>query len=300
MNAIYTDVTTDGNETGTVVLTDAPETNATPTGMRDEYTTLTCDLTRAGDGDDSRVRRFVASTAMRDRYGDEILVEAWDTKHYMSNPVFLWAHDYSALPLGRAVAIERTDKALMIDVRFAEADANPLAEQVLKLYDGGFMRAVSVGFRSKASEWIDPTAEDEAKRLKKEPDLRPGKRFTKVELLELSAVPVPANPQALMQARKKGLAVPEARHFTYVYAPTVSDPWRFEPGAGGAGGEPVRAAEEQPQPNAAAHVEGHAETGKDELSVSTPSPDAGQPEACAAVAATLLEVLVELTRNEQR
>jgi HK97 family phage prohead protease len=225
---------------------------------------------------------------MRDRYGDEILVEAWDTKHYMSNPVFLWAHDYSALPLGRAVAIERTDKALMIDVRFAEADANPLAEQVLKLYDGGFMRAVSVGFRSKASEWIDPTAEDEAKRLKKEPDLRPGKRFTKVELLELSAVPVPANPQALMQARKKGLAVPEARHFTYVYVQTDT---------GAAGVEPERAAEEQPQPNAAAHVEGHAETGKDELSVSTPSPDAGQPEACAAVAATLLEVLVELTRD---
>lgn len=188
-----------------------------PEDWRNDRGIMTCEV--RGTSDDSRIRRFVGSTAMRDRCGDEIQVEAWDVKSYLKNPVFLWAHSYGELPLGKAVSVERTDKALVFDIEFAPGDANPTADQVLKLYDGGFLRAVSVGFRSKASEWIDRNEEDEAKRAKKEPDAPVGRRFTKVELLELSAVPVPANSEALMQARRKGLHVPDAQNFFYVSMP---------------------------------------------------------------------------------
>jgi HK97 family phage prohead protease len=181
---------------------------------RDEQCLMTCEV--KADDAASRVRRFVGSTAVRDRCGDEITVEGWDTKNYTKNPVFLWAHNYGELPIGKAVNVERTDKALVFDVEFAPAEANPKAEQVLKLYDGGYLRAVSVGFRSKASEWIDRNEEEEAKRAKKEPDAPIGRRFTKVELLELSAVPVPANPDALMTARRKGLEIPDAKNVFYV------------------------------------------------------------------------------------
>lgn len=192
----------------------ADEIDPIGTEYLDDRCLLTCEV-KAEDAA-SRVRRFVGSTAIRDRCGDEIAVEGWDTKNYTKNPVFLWAHNYGELPIGKTVSVERTDKALVFDVEFAPAEANPKAEQVLKLYDGGYLRAVSVGFRSKASEWIDRNDEEEAKRAKKDPDAPVGRRFTRVELLELSAVPVPANPDALMTARKKGLEIPDAKNVFYV------------------------------------------------------------------------------------
>lgn len=261
-------------------------------GAVEEYAHMFCDMTRVAGNDDPRVRRFVASTAVRDRYGDEIPLSAWDTKHYLKNPVVLWAHQYETLPIGRAVGLEVTDKALLIDVRFTTPEENPLGDQVLRLYDGGYMRAVSVGFRSKASEWINPEDEEEAKRIKREPDLRPGKRFTKVELLELSAVPVPANPEALMQARQKGLIVPEARNWfcTYVNFPpkeTMTD-------AGAPGMGPVRATEAPTQCAAAPQHDGHAETGKGELPASGLPPDTGQPDvATRSALTTAIEALIE-------
>jgi hypothetical protein len=67
------------------------------------------------------------------------------------------------------------------------------------------MSATSVGFMSHKSEWIESEDEDgEGEKDNSKPDLKPGKRFKKQELLELSAVPVPANPEALIQARAAG------------------------------------------------------------------------------------------------
>jgi HK97 family phage prohead protease len=257
----------------------------TPTDSIDDFGMLTCVVAKSANApDESRVRRFVASTAMRDRYGDEVMVDAWDTKHYEKNPVFLWAHNYGELPLGKAVNIERTDKALLIDVEFAPASAQPKAEQVLQLYDGGFMCAVSVGFRSKASEWIDTANEDEAKLAKKDPDVRPGKRFTRVELLELSAVPVPANPQALMQMRNKGLAFPEARNFFYYNDNSVR--------ADGADVRPVAVIEE-PTPVKSAQIEGEAATDQGALAACVTPPASGQPAISANQAEALLMALTE-------
>jgi len=173
-----------------------------------QFATMTCDVKEA-DGENDRVLRFVGSTATRDRMGDEIDIKGWQTKAYMKNPVFLWAHNYSEPPIGKAVKVEKTDKGLIFDIEFAPADVYPKAEQIYQLYKNGFLRATSVGFKSLSSEWIDDTTEEEAKKRKKTPDLRAGKSFAKQELLELSAVPVPANPDALMTARTKGFDVPE-------------------------------------------------------------------------------------------
>lgn len=280
----------------------------------EDYTILTCAIERApGEEDKSRVRRFVASTAARDRYGDEIPIDAWDVKHYAANPVFLWAHDYHELPLGVATHVERTDKALVIDVRFAEADANPMAEQVLRLYDDGILRGVSVGFRSLKSEWIDPNDDDEQKRMKKEPDIRPGKRFLKVELLEVSAVPVPANPQALMTARKKGLTIPAARNFAYYHADAI-DPQEIAkyiaehkdeilavlgvPKAETTTNAPaaasvVLAAKNDPPTTTPITTDGRAGTDPGSLANSPQPPVPGQPDPCVSVPAQVVDALVE-------
>lgn len=128
----------------------------------------------------------IASTADVDRDRETIDPKGWELKNFRKNPVILWAHNYSALPIGVAEKIEQTDKGLIIKGRFASEEANPFAQQVKRLYEEGIQKAVSVGFI--------PLERDEADSSK----------ITKAELLELSFVPVPANPNALALAVEKG------------------------------------------------------------------------------------------------
>jgi len=176
-----------------------------------QYAVLNCTVKEAKE-DDSRVLRFVGSTSTRDRMGDEIKVGGWDLDNYRKNPVFLWAHNYRDDPrfvIGKALNVEKKGSKLLFDIEFIPADVNPTAEQVYQLYKHGYLSATSVGFMSNKSKWIDTDSDEEEKKRKEKPDREPGKIFKSVELLELSAVPVPANPEALIAARSKGLEMPD-------------------------------------------------------------------------------------------
>jgi HK97 family phage prohead protease len=144
-----------------------------------------------------RTLEFIGSTADVDRYGDVIEVEGWDLKNYRKNPVFLWAHDYKQPPVGKAVQVGKTDKGLLFQIKFAGPDEYAFADTVYKLYLGGYLRATSVGFQDLERE---PLTDKEGKQT--------GWRYKKQELYELSAVPVPANPNALMMAVQKGVVNP--------------------------------------------------------------------------------------------
>jgi len=157
---------------------------------------LDFEIKAVGDPHD-RVLEFVGSTAQVDRYGDVIEVEGWDLKNYKKNPVFLWAHDYRQPPVGKALKVAKTDQGLMFQVKFATAEEYPFADTIYKLYLGGYLRATSVGFQDLARE---PITDKEGKQV--------GWRFKKQELYELSAVPVPANPNALIMAVQKGVVSP--------------------------------------------------------------------------------------------
>lgn len=125
---------------------------------------------------------FLASTAAVDRQGDSIDQAGWDLGNYMKNPVMLWAHDYSSLPVARAESITVDPmKGLVGTAVFAPAEGNPFAEQLKVMVQEGFVSALSVGFIPKE---------------------RNGNIITKSELLEISFVPVPANQEALMLAAK--------------------------------------------------------------------------------------------------
>lgn len=129
---------------------------------------------------------FLASTSAIDRQGDSIDQSGWELGNYKLNPVILWAHDYSQLPIGKAESVEITDAGLKISTVFASEKANPKAEQVRQLLAEGFLNAVSVGFIPKE---------------------RNGNVITRAELLEVSVVPVPANQEALQLAISKGLDI---------------------------------------------------------------------------------------------
>lgn len=145
---------------------------------------------------------FVASDATEDRMGDVVRADGWDLDAYMSNPVFLWAHDQTRTPIGRSTWVGVDNRRLLATVEFAPTE---FAQEVEMLYRQRFLRAVSVGFRPRGFV------------------LRKGKsgavegvEYTKQELLEISAVAVPANPRALAKALNEGLSAPRlAPLFTF-------------------------------------------------------------------------------------
>ena len=131
----------------------------------------------------------LVSTADRDRMGEVLLPDGADLSDYKKNPVVLWAHDYHTPPIGRALWIKKTADGIMAKIQFAKTQ---LAEEIYSLYKDGFMKAFSVGFIPK--EWVDGDG-----------DKKPRRTYNKWELIEFSAVPVPANPEALALAVSKGL-----------------------------------------------------------------------------------------------
>lgn len=133
---------------------------------------------------------FTASTEARDRQGDIIVQQGWRTSDFMKNPVILWAHNYYETPIGKAVEISITPDALSAKIQFVPEEVDPFAGKVAKLVAGGYLRTVSVGFMVYKSEPLN--ADD----LKQRPDMKYGQRLYG-DLLEISIVPVPANPEAL-------------------------------------------------------------------------------------------------------
>jgi len=124
--------------------------------------------------------RFKASTESLGRDGMIIEAAGWQLDNYRKSPTVLWAHDYlgQRLPIGMAeVAIEGS--ALMADIRFDQEDQ--FAKDVESKYRRGFLSAVSVGWNT----------------LEQKPTTPP--RISKAELLDISAVPVPGDPNALKE-----------------------------------------------------------------------------------------------------
>lgn len=144
-----------------------------------------------------RVLEFTGSTEDTDRQGDVVLASGWQLKNYKKNPVFLWAHQYDTPPVGKATKVWVDDNRLKFHIQFAERDEYDFADTIYKLYKGGYLRATSVGFMPIESEPMEIKDEDTA--------FHTPTRYLKQDLLELSGCPVPANPNALAEAKVKGL-----------------------------------------------------------------------------------------------
>ena len=140
-----------------------------------------------------RTFRFCFSDGNVDRIGDTINPAGWDLHDFEKNPVALWAHDSSSPPIGRAKNLMVENDRLMGDIEFAPADIYPFAETIYRMVAGGWLNAVSVGFLPTDYDWAD----DE--------DREWGIDFLRQQLLEISVVPVPALPSALIDARAKGI-----------------------------------------------------------------------------------------------
>jgi len=140
---------------------------------------------------------IVGSSSVIDRMGDSIDQNGWDIKNYKKNPVILWGHNVKEEkpPIGKAVKVwvdgAGKKAKLMFNVKFDLRDT--FAAEVYRKIEEGFINTVSVGFAPKEAKAID------------EAEPFGGKRYLKQELLELSFVPVPANPEAIVALRGMGV-----------------------------------------------------------------------------------------------
>jgi HK97 family phage prohead protease len=146
---------------------------------------------------DDRTLRFTISTGGVDRDLDKIDVRGWQLDNYARNPVVLWAHRSDEPPIGKAVDFGKDDHRLFSAVQFVPGDgsygkAGDFAEMIYRLASTGFLSATSVGFRPIKYDFTDdPTRGGD--------DWFPGIDFHEQELVELSIVPVPSNPDALIE-----------------------------------------------------------------------------------------------------
>ena len=140
--------------------------------------------------------QFTISKEVVDRDGDILRAGGVDFGNYMKNPVFLSFHNSREFPLGKVTRFwveGNSVKAIVYFPTIEELSTNPeqasekakLVDFTYHCYKTGMLNAVSVGFIP--LEWTET---------------KDGDDITKWELLEFSAVAVPANQDAIAEAVK--------------------------------------------------------------------------------------------------
>lgn len=151
----------------------------------------------APQGVDRRMT-FVASDETRDSYGTVLPIDEWNLERYNNNGVVGYAHNlygsYDADPdyvIGRGRAYIKGSE-LLIDIEFEPEGTNKIADKVWRKLQFGSLNGVSVGFSAQGAHWGEgEEAEDGAK---------PTLYYTGLELLEVSVVTIPANPNAVRRS----------------------------------------------------------------------------------------------------
>jgi len=162
---------------------------------------------------------FVASTGQVDRNGNILDIDGWELDHYRANPVVLFNHNWDLPPVGKTLQVgilpgPQGERRLMVTIQFAPT---PLGRELAILNANRYMGAASVGARM--LEW----------EIRRHPErgYPIGLHSHRHELLEVSVVPVPANPDTLQasaasRSQREGpahLTCPESRYNRGQWAP---------------------------------------------------------------------------------
>lgn len=127
--------------------------------------------------------RFIASTEGVKRDGLDLQVDRWDFENYKRNPIVTWVHDLFGhrLPIGRGdTSIDLEKRVMLADVSFDQEDE--FARSIESKYRRGYLHSISVS-------WDDIETDD-------------GMRY---DLLDIAAVPLPGDPEALVERQFRAL-----------------------------------------------------------------------------------------------
>lgn len=138
---------------------------------------------------ENRIIDMIGSTEDYDRVGDRMIMAGLQSANYLKNPVILANHCHGdgAKPsvIGKCLALTVQNSKLVFKIQFAETDNG---KEWFYLYSNKYMSASSIGFIP----------------IKYEPNDHRGYDILEWELLELSLVSVPCNPNALQKAFEDG------------------------------------------------------------------------------------------------
>ena len=163
------------------------------------------------DVENTRTITLVASDFSKDRHDTRLSPQGWRLDNFNANPIIAYMHNAYGDSLclapnpddiigkGRAY-IEGEE--LMIDITFEPADINPTAEKVFRKMLFGSLNACFVG---KAGHWGEG---EEARGASNETYY-----FDEQELLEVSIVNIPSNPNAL----RRSLRESTSSALSYIY-----------------------------------------------------------------------------------
>lgn len=146
--------------------------------------------------EDERTITFVASDSTRDSAGTVLNQDNWDLTRFNSNGIIGYQHkvyggwddtDNPDNVIGKGYAYVEDGK-LMVDITFEPKEINELAEKIYQKVLFGSLRAVSVGFLPIGKGRFGEGADAETY------------YFAGQQLLEVSVVNIPANPNALRKS----------------------------------------------------------------------------------------------------
>lgn len=135
--------------------------------------------------EENRIITGTATTPVPDRDGD--IIEPKGATYTLPIP-FLWQHKHDQ-PIGEVIAAQTDDNGITVTVKIAEiAEEGTLKDRIDQAWHHirhGLVKGLSIGFRGKKYAYLEK-----------------GIHFQEWEWLELSAVTVPANPQAAIDTVK--------------------------------------------------------------------------------------------------
>jgi len=147
------------------------------------------------DSGESRQLDGIFSTKDPDLDGDIVVPDGAELAEYTTNPVFCWSHNLMVPAIGYVDPLKTNSRNVSGTVNFASTQA---AIDIFQLYKDKALRTFSIGFIPMESEEIeDDTPEDERGWF-----YFPPRKFLRWNLKEISAVNVPANPNALARMLK--------------------------------------------------------------------------------------------------
>ena len=147
------------------------------------------------------VVEFVASTEIIDSH-DSIVRSNWDLTRYTKNPVLIWMHGrMNDLPaVGNVENLQKVGSTKH-EGNAVFDDTTEFDRAVASKYEKGVLKGFSIGFYPRTVQWERIDGEEVVV-------------LDDIEILEISCVNVPSNPEALAKADRATLAEVEARATT--------------------------------------------------------------------------------------
>jgi len=146
---------------------------------------------------DRTVTSYV-STIVKDSF-NEVVLPVFDFSRYQKNPVVLWVHDQWFPPVGRSMWQKTDDSGLLAKTEFQ--NKTQFGIDIWNLYADGYLKAWSIAYQPRKR--VRP-GDDEWQALWEEWQFDASAREIHSDnlLFEYSAVPVPANPDAINDMMK--------------------------------------------------------------------------------------------------